>query len=135
MWAQVEERTKGYVGYLPTWTPEELEAAQAIARGQAPTLPPTSLSHIKDFVEYVHDVAKISDATGVKFSPSRAKAYEMGMEEINRKFGEAREGLVKAVAKASPPPYRPDAPPSPRRLPGLHRPGIPGRRRHHQRQR
>lgn len=100
MWTRAEERNSA--GYLPTWTSEEVEAAKAIARGEAPTLPPTSLYHIKDFVKYVHDVAEISDATGVEFSPSRTKAYEMGMEEINRKFGEAQEGLVKAAAKQVP---------------------------------
>jgi len=103
MWDQVEERTKGYVGYLPTWTPEELEAARAIAKGEPPTLPPLGLSeNVKDFVKYVHDVAKISKATGVKFTPSRAKAYEIGMSEINRKFGEAQGDLAKSVAKQAP---------------------------------
>jgi hypothetical protein len=103
MWAAVEERTKGSVGYEPTWTEEELEAAKAIARGEPPTLPPSGLSqNVKDFVKYVHDVAKISEATGVKFTPSRAKAYEIGIDEINRKFGEAQTDLAKAVAKQAP---------------------------------
>lgn len=103
MWAKIEEeRTFAPGGYIAYWSEEELEAARAIARGDAPSLPPPLMFHMKDFVQYVHDVAKISDATGVKFSPSHAKAYEMGMEEINRKFGEAREGLAKAVSKDVP---------------------------------
>ena len=70
MWAEVEERTKGYVGYEPTWTEEELEAAKVLARGGPPTLPPKHLYSDGDFVEYVHDVARLSKATGVKFTPS-----------------------------------------------------------------
>jgi hypothetical protein len=101
MWSRVEERTTA--GYIPTWTSEEIEAAKEIARGESPTLPPVRLStNLNDFVEYVHDVAQISESTGVKFQPTRSKAYEIGMDEINRRFGEAREGLVKAVVKEVP---------------------------------
>jgi len=103
LWAQVEERTFRPGGSLPTWTPEELEAAKAIAKRGAAQVSPVSLSeNEKDFVKYVHDVGRISDVTGVKFTPSRAKAYAIGMNVINRRFSEAHQGLSRAVAKDVP---------------------------------
>jgi len=53
-------------------------------------------------VTYVHDVAKISGATGVNFSPSNPKAYEIGMEQIDRDINNARRNLSLAAVKAGP---------------------------------
>lgn len=94
LWSRVEERTVG--GCLPSWTPEEIESAKEIAKGESPTLPPgKTLRHFEECVRYVHDVAKISQATGVQFTPSVPKLYEIGVEQINEKYGKALSDLTK----------------------------------------
>ena len=57
---------------------------------------------LRDFIQYVHHVTDIIESTGVKFAPSRPKAYEIGLNEINRKFGESRQALANAVPKEVP---------------------------------
>src|SRR4051812_46078483 len=78
LWRRVEERTPAHRRNEATWTTEEVAAAKRIARGEAPTLPPGLIQYFEDCVRYVHDVAEISQATGVQFKPSVPKLFEMG---------------------------------------------------------
>jgi len=105
MWAKIEEeRTFAPGGYIAYWTEEELEAAKAIARGEPPTLPPSGLSeNVKDFVQYVHVVAQIAEATGVKFEWETfavgADAYEKYGEYIPK---EVIDSIERTRARRAP---------------------------------
>ncbi len=97
MWGRVEERTPPNTKLVPTWTDQEIEAAKQVARGESATLPPGSVYTFEDCVRYVHDVAEISQSTGVKFTPSVPKLYEIGVEQINKKYEKALNDRTRAV--------------------------------------
>ncbi len=104
MWRRAEERMPAAVRHKAVWSDKEIAAAKGIAKGESPTLPPGGqIHHFEDCVRYVHDVALISQATGVQFAPSVPKLFEIGVEQINEKYDKARTDLTKAAPKTGPP--------------------------------
>jgi len=97
MWERVEERTPPNTKQVPTWTDQEIQAAKQVARGESATLPSGPVRYFEDCVRYVHEIAEISQSTGVKFTPSVSKLYELGVEQINEKYEKALNDRTKAV--------------------------------------
>jgi integrase len=93
LWKGIEEFTPKE--FRPFWDRNSLEAAKAIAKGEPPKLPKRDF---EDPVKYVQRVSQISKVTGTPFEPEDPTSHQVGLEDIRRQIGLARQQLTSASA-------------------------------------
>ncbi len=72
------------------WDRKSLEAAKAIAKGMAATLPKRDF---EDPIKYVRRLSEISQATGTHFEPTDQEGYQSGLKDLQRQMEGARQSL------------------------------------------
>ena len=82
----------------PSWDPDSLMAAKAIAKGAAPSLPRRDYEAPS---RYVGRVADISRQTGTPFLPASPEIHQIGLDDLRQELGEARRELSEAVGVAA----------------------------------
>lgn len=101
LWTEIEGRTSSH--FRPSWDRASLDAAKAIAKGNPPAFPRLDS---EDPLKYAQRVADISQTAGIPFQPTDDFLYRIGLEDLRKPAGEARQKLPTPWA-CLPPPGRP----------------------------
>ena len=92
LWEVVEElHASGKRPGLPTWDPEHLEMAKALAKGEAPQIGKGDYEPPEDYYRRVNQVAVRLEA---KVEPAHPFLYDTGRDDIRARLGEDRDKLT-----------------------------------------